>query len=112
MKKIIKLVPVMALCAALGFHLSAEAKLKTESIQANQEWLLNPGGDPTNPAHYSPAPPGTKDDCEGMSEVCVVEAPANASSQPNFGAISGLQQALERGEPHDNITLAPYNPSL
>lgn len=113
MKKLIKLVPMMALLLGLGVY-TVNAKMKAveaEKAQTEKEWMLN-GSQPSNPTDYVPAPDGTRNDCKKQEEtVCVVIAPETSSGQPNFAAIPGLLEALAGDLEHENIIKGPYVPT-
>ncbi|MCY4779359.1 hypothetical protein ORI89_06840 [Sphingobacterium sp. UT-1RO-CII-1] len=116
MKKLIKLVPAMALLLALGVY-TVNAKMKAavaEKTQTEQKWMLkSPNLNPADPDNYEPTT-GSISDCRGIEEVCMVEAPASAedSEKPNFSDIDGLEEALSSDLDHENIHLAPYTPTF
>lgn len=111
MKKLAKVLPLMAMI--LGITVFAVNGMITKLNNADeQEWMLKaPSLDPSNPNNYEPAS-GSKSDCNGEQEVCVVEAPADASDSniPDFTETIGLEAALNGDLDHEKIYKGPFDP--
>ncbi|MCY4780347.1 hypothetical protein ORI89_11850 [Sphingobacterium sp. UT-1RO-CII-1] len=113
MKKLIKLVPAMALLLALGVY-TVNAKMKAavaEKTQTEKEWMLKPGGNLTDPTDYEQASAGRFEDCVATNtSVCAIKAPADPNN-PNIPLFSDqIQTALESDLNHPDISTGPYNP--
>lgn len=103
----IKVMPLLALFFGLTVFLG-NAAVKKQNTLASDEWRFT-GSDPTEPGDYIQSPENTQDECEGITNVCVVLAPADGD-KPNLSAVEGLMEALESNLEHDNIIKGPYNP--
>ncbi|RZF61473.1 hypothetical protein [Sphingobacterium corticibacterium] len=111
MKKLIKLVPMMALLLGLGVY-TVNAKMKAleaENALTDQQWIYSPPGsadDPTNQDYYQHYSMGDlQEECEDGLEVCGVSAPSTNPSNPAAGKpdLTGLETDLEEGNPNANI---------
>lgn len=83
MKKLIKLVPMMALLLGLGVY-TVNAKMKAveaEKAQTEHDWVLkNHDDDPTDASNYERYNGDISQACGGDSEVCGIKAPEDGTT--------------------------------
>ncbi|WDF66931.1 hypothetical protein PQ465_11500 [Sphingobacterium oryzagri] len=110
MNKIIKTMPLMALLLGAGIF-TVDASFKTSDVQENQQWLLETGGDRTDPADYVLTEDASAVCQETNTAVCGVNAPAS-SGNPNIPSFNtGLQTALNNNDTsHPAIMSGPRTP--
>ncbi|MCY4780023.1 hypothetical protein ORI89_10205 [Sphingobacterium sp. UT-1RO-CII-1] len=100
MKKLIKLVPAMALLLALGVYtgkvIGKSQKVETNHMLTDVQWLYTPPAtddDPTNENYYTYHPSSDlESDCTGSNEVCGISAPSQganpSTSKPDLSDLS------------------------
>lgn len=109
MKRLVMIMPMLALIFGLTVFLG-NAAIKKNSMVESAEWRFT-GADPAEPADYTPAVPGTQNDCvKADATICVVMAPNDGDGKPALDEVEGLEEALEEGQEHPNIIKGPYNP--
>ncbi|MCY4780508.1 hypothetical protein ORI89_12670 [Sphingobacterium sp. UT-1RO-CII-1] len=80
MKKLIKLVPAMALLLALGVY-TVNAKMKANVAQTEESWVLkNHDDDPTEPSNYERYNGDISQACGGDTKVCGIKAPEDGTT--------------------------------
>lgn len=108
MKKLIKLVPTMALLLALGVY-TVNAKMKAfeaEKVQTEENWMLSDPANPTLPQSYTHTNDDVSDVCQGSAQLCGIKAPDNGG-QPLID--DDLKTAIESGSPTQNVFYEPAN---
>lgn len=109
MKNLKKALPLAALLLGITAY-GVQATIAKVSTTTDQQWRLNENGSPTNPEDYTPAPEVNQNDCQGVTSICIVLAPSDENGNPDFSAVTDLEQALNTDLNHDNIIKAPYTP--
>lgn len=103
-----------ALVTFLGLGMSfavVKAAFKSQKLvgMADQEWLLTPGQNPTEPGSYTSNDPEfdepLSEQCKGTNEVCGIIAPANGSEP--YISPELMLRISQKDTDHDDVFLQP-----